>query len=341
VPIPEPTTTAEVAFATFTPDELSAVPAGLDWVWEGYLAAGQVTLLVGLWKGGKTTLISVLIARMAGGGTVGGRAVRAGRVLVVSEEDQRLWAMRGRQLGLGQHARFMCRPFRGRQPTPEDWRLLVDHVLALRDSEGLDLVVVDSLTAFLPGRSSSDAGGIADLFIALRRLTAAGVSVLVLHHPRRGSSAAGESARGGAAAREFVDILVEMSRLTSPLSDDRRRKLTGFSPYPQTPRRLVIELSPDGTDYTAVGDVGDAAADLDDGWPLLLRVLEEAGQPLTRQEILTGWPPDHRRPNAATVWRWLERAVADGRVRREGTGRPRDPFRYGVGGGEERDGDFT
>jgi hypothetical protein len=101
---------------------------------------------------------------------------------------------------------------------------------------------------------------------------------------------------------------------------------------PETPRRLVIELSPAGTDYAAVGEAGGAAAaDPDDGWPLLVRVLEEAGHPVTRQEVLTGWPAEYRRPNAATVWRWLDRAVADGRVRREGTGRRRDPFRYLVG----------
>ena len=35
--------------------------AGVTWLWHGYLAAGQVTLLTSQWKAGKTTLLSVLL----------------------------------------------------------------------------------------------------------------------------------------------------------------------------------------------------------------------------------------------------------------------------------------
>jgi hypothetical protein len=101
-----------------------------------------------------------------------------------------------------------------------------------------------------------------------------------------------------------------------------------FSRYPETPARLVIELCAGGTDYAAVGEAG--AAELDDGWPVLLRLLQQSGQPLTRPQVLAAWPADFRRPDPATVWRWLDRAVADGRVVREGTGRAHDPFRYGL-----------
>jgi hypothetical protein len=303
-------------------------------VWPGYLAAGDVTLLTGPWKGGKTTLVSVLLARMGAGGSVAGRPVRPGRAVVVSEEDLKLWAMRCRRLGIGPHARFMCRPFRGRRPTADDWRALVGHLAARRDSEGLDLVVVDPLAQFLPGSSESDPAVLADLFEPMRRLAAGGVSVLVLHHPRRGSAAAGESARGGRAVGAFVDVTAELGWVAGAYADDRRRKLVAFSRHAETPRRLVIELSPDGTAYTAVGEAG--VAELADGWPLLLRVLAEAGQPLTRPQVLAGWPADWRRPAAATVWRWLDRAVADGKVVRAGTGGRRDPFRYALAAGGDR-----
>jgi hypothetical protein len=43
---------------------------------------------------------------------------------------------------------------------------------------------------------------------------------------------------------------------------------------------------------------------------------------------LDKWPADYKKPDAATVWRWLERAVSDRRVRRDGTGRSHSPFRY-------------
>ena len=249
----------------------------------------------------------------------------------MSEEDQSLWAMRCRRLGIGPHARFMCKPFRGRRPTADEWRALADHLAGRRAAEGLDLVVVDRLATFRPGASESDPAALADLFGPLKEVAAGGVSVLVLHHPRKGSAAAGESARGGRAVGAFVDVNVELGWVGGAYADDRRRKLVAFSRYEETPRRLVIELSPDGTDYAPVGAAG--VAELDDGWLLLLRVLAEAGQSLTRPQVLAGWSADWWRPAAATVWRWLDRAVADGRVVREGTGRSRDPFRYGLAGG--------
>jgi AAA domain-containing protein len=34
------------------------------WLWPGYLGAGRVTLLTSQWKSGKTTLVSLLLARL-------------------------------------------------------------------------------------------------------------------------------------------------------------------------------------------------------------------------------------------------------------------------------------
>src|SRR5450755_3582489 len=34
-----------------------------DWLWQGYLRPGAVTLLTSLWKSGKSTLLSVLLSR--------------------------------------------------------------------------------------------------------------------------------------------------------------------------------------------------------------------------------------------------------------------------------------
>ena len=57
-------------------------------------------------------------------------------------------------------------------------------------------------------------------------------------------------------------------------------------------------------------------------------VLEDARRQLTRREILADWPPDFEAPARVTLWKWLERAVAQGLVCQEGTGRKNDPFRY-------------
>ena len=61
-----------------------------SWIWEGYLAPGNVTLLTSQWKSGKTTLISILLSRMREGGELLGHRLAKGKAVVVSEESRRL-----------------------------------------------------------------------------------------------------------------------------------------------------------------------------------------------------------------------------------------------------------
>jgi AAA domain len=318
---------AGVEFSALPMEELRRASAGLaNWLWQGYLAPGNVTLLTSQWKSGKTTLMSVLLSRMKTGGQFAGLPLRAGRATVVSEESAAHWVARSRHLDLeGGHARWICRPFRGR-PSREEWLALVDSLAVQAVERKLDLVVIDALASFLPGHSENNAGTMLDVLLPLQRLTTLGVSVLVLHHPRKGDRLEGQAARGSGALPGHVDILVEMNWFARPMDDDRRRRLIAFSRHRETPRRLVIELGPLGTDYLAYGDF--ATEEFDQGWDQLQGVLEEARGKLTRREIIKEWPQDYRPPADATLWRWLERAVGDGRVRSEGTGRRSSPFRY-------------
>ena len=64
------------------------------WLCAGYLALGSVTLLTSRWKTGKTTLISVLLARLKTGGDLAGLPVAAGRAVVLSEESSEQWLLR-------------------------------------------------------------------------------------------------------------------------------------------------------------------------------------------------------------------------------------------------------
>src|SRR5688572_19719856 len=80
-------------------DDLEQLPATQrDWIWPGYLARGAVTLLTSQWKAGKTTLLSLLLARLKGGGEVGGLTVQPARAVVVTEEPLDLWRERHERL---------------------------------------------------------------------------------------------------------------------------------------------------------------------------------------------------------------------------------------------------
>ena len=306
-------------------DELRQTAATeLRWVWAGYLAAGAVTLLTSRWKAGKTTLLSVLFAKMAAGGEVGGSAVAAGRAVVVSEESREMWRRRGERLGFGSHLAFLCRPFRGK-PTTDEWQALVDRLADEHTRRGLDLVVIDPLAAFLPGPDENHAATMLAALAPLQRLTAIGLAVLLLHHPRKASGAALEP-RGSGALPSSADVLAELDGPRPGFAGDRRRLLRAVSRFDETPAERLIELSADGTDYTVVTDAG--SEEFIGGWGVLRIVLEDASRKLTRLEVLSEWPQDHLKPSAPALWNWLERAVGAGLVAREGAGRRNAPFRY-------------
>jgi hypothetical protein len=303
-----------------------------SWVWDGYLAAGCVTLLVSQWKSGKTTLLALLLSRMKAGGELAGRAVAPGRAAVVSEEDERLWAMRHRKLDFGDAVCLFCQPFPGRRPGAKDWHDLTDALLSVHDRHGLSLAVIDPLAMFFPGGSENNAVGMMDAAAPLRRLTARGLAVLVLHHPRKGEVAPGQAARGSGALAGWADVLLEMRWGGRDVLTDRRRRLEAWSRFEQTPRRLLIELNAEGTEYLVCPEPPAAESDAEAD---VLAVLEAAG-PLTREEVLARWPGE-RPPAVTTLCRLLDRAVARGRLCRTGRGRRNDPYRYTIAGAEEGD----
>jgi hypothetical protein len=63
--------------------ELRRRRAEPNWLWRGYLAAGQVTLLTSQWKMGKTTLMAILLAKLNSGGELAGQAVTPARAAIV------------------------------------------------------------------------------------------------------------------------------------------------------------------------------------------------------------------------------------------------------------------
>ncbi len=165
----------------------AAAEAGMVWLWQGYLAPGNITLLTSQWKTGKTTLLSVMLARLRDGGSLAGLPLARGRAVVVSEEGLAHWSRRGRKLGIGNNVSFFCRPFRGR-PRTQQWLALIDRLSEMHAEHGIDLVVIDPLASFLPGRGESNAGCMLETLAPLQQLANQGMSVLVMHHPRKGKA---------------------------------------------------------------------------------------------------------------------------------------------------------
>jgi hypothetical protein len=295
------------------------------WLWHGYLAPGLITLLTGLWKSGKTTLLAVLLARLKAGGTLAGRTVAPGKAVVVSEEGPVEWARRSQALDLDGQVCWLCRPFQ-RKPLAAQWLALVDHLDTLRQAHGLSLAVLDSLAYFLPGRDENSAALMLEALEPLRQVSEQGLAVLLLHHPSKAPRGPGLAARGSGALLGFVDVYVEMDLLKYGDDTDRRRLLRARSRLEQTPRSLVIELNAAGTDYAACPD--EATVAFAASWAPVQAILEDASHRLSRREILEQWPEDFERPSRTTLWDWLTAAVERGLVLRQGTGHRNDAYRY-------------
>jgi hypothetical protein len=309
----------------------AAAGARVNWLWHGYLAPGNVTLLTSQWKAGKTTLLAILLDRMRQGGELAGLPVRAGKAVVLSEESAALWTSRSEKFDFGTHVCWICRPFRGK-PRPVQWLGLIDDLAALHREHPFDLLALDPLASFLPGRSENNADAVLDALLPLQRLTEQGVAVLAQHHPRKKAGPAGTAARGSGALSGHADILIEMHWQGEPSETDRRRRLYAWSRHEETPRQLIMELNAAGTDYTVLAESDVSYAQLP---PPLLAVLRGAWEKLMQRQILERWPADQPKPERTALWRWLEAGVRQKLIQREGKGSSSDPFCYWLVGQEE------
>src|SRR2546423_7643687 len=198
--------TGRVMSPHFWDNDVASFPdSAADWILDGFLARGNMTLLTSMWKAGKTTLLTHLLARRVTGQPLLGRPVAPGKTVVISEEPRSLSADRCRRCDFGGKLCLFPQPF-PYLPSAEQWRELMAEVAQLRHNDGVDLLVVDSLTHFV--RAENVARGILDLLMPVRELTGQGMAALLMHHPRR-KGGEGVAGRGHGALHTEVDISIE------------------------------------------------------------------------------------------------------------------------------------
>lgn len=301
------------------------------WVWYGYLSKGSLALFTSPEKIGKTTLLSVLLSKTGHGGDLAGSAVQSGRVLVVSEEDERIWAHRMEKMNLGSHIGWIIRPFVG-PPTLQQWSVLIRRIIREHQRTPFMLVVIDPLANLFPHHAENNPALLLKALAPLRQLAELDAAILLIHHPSKRDSSDQITPRGTGVLAATVDILLSLGLPVDPLPNDRRRWLRARSRYEESTPERLIEWNTAGTDYDILTDVD--AGKFVHGWTILKTVLEDANHRLTRHGVLRNWPNDFDRPHPGTLWRWLDRALADGLIARQGTGRKSDPFLYWLPGRE-------
>lgn len=303
---------------------LSAVASATDWIWEGMLARGCLTLLTGRAKVGKTTFLSHLLSAIGETDTFCGCGIQYTEALVVSEEHEQFWVRRRDEWRLGDHIAVVTKPFLARPDLPT-WEAFLAFQAEQLAGGGRGLVVFDSLPNLWPVTDENDAATVLSALMPLARLTEAGAAVLCLMHPSKSDAGEGQAMRGSSATAGYADVLLEMRRYDLTQRDDRRRVLTSYSRFPETLEELVLDYLPAG-EYRALGDRSAVARR--DRSRLLLRLLPAGSPGATLDDILASWPGDHPKPSRPTLLRELWALQENGDARRTGQGHRSDPYRY-------------
>lgn len=197
-------------------DLLDREPEPVDWIAEGVVARGTLTLLAGREKEGKSLIALALAARLAaGGGDLVGIDVQAGRALIVDGENgQREIHRRIRALGLTSEQAGQLEVF---EAVNHDLRSNLDELDRVLETHQPDLLVLDSWRS-LWGGEENDSGEVARVLDPLRALVRRHqVAAILIHHLSRAGAYRGSTAIGAS-----VEAVVALER--NPEDDDRRRR---------------------------------------------------------------------------------------------------------------------
>jgi hypothetical protein len=292
----------------------------------GWLALSHVTLIPGLWKAGKSTLIGHIIKAIATGQAFCGLTVKMGRILVISEESADLWYPRLSEAGLpADSVEFLLRPFPMGRPSPAQWIALIREIVAHVTDHVL--VVIDSIYNLWGPENENDNSEMLRWLAPLEAITKTGVALLLAGHPSKAEQSQGRAARGGGAIGGWVSILAEFRRYTPDDAANAMRVLNGFSRFTETPTEMVIELRNDV--YHAVGTRATVrATERDHRRATVLAMLPADPPGFSAAVLLEGWVEDDAPPRR-TLDLDLTALWKDKRAGRTGKGRSKtDPYCY-------------
>ena len=244
VPPPEKPVAPEGGWKCIPASALTEHVETAEWLWEGYIPCNGITLLSALWKAGKTTLLSHILKAFDGeADEFLGKPVRKCKILYVTEEMERHWSRRVKELGLGDHAWFHVQPFNVK-PGGKDWVAFLEQVQKDVEHHKFELVIFDTLAELWPVAKENDAGEVQQALAPLRKITKAGAALLLVHHLRKSGGAEYTGSRGSGVLCSFPDIIVEMTRNNADSdNDDNRRVLRAQGRYEETPKKQVLVWS--------------------------------------------------------------------------------------------------
>lgn len=313
-----PTLLGDGTFLSFNPrliSSLSPESYPIEWLWEGFLAKGHLTLFSALWKSGKSTLVAQLLKAIQKGEKFAGQATKPTKVFILSEESEGLWARRKDELDLNSPTSWvLCRPIKQRLSYSQWIELLRKSADFCKENE-IDLFIIDTIAGFWNTRDENSASEVGSALLPIKELTTNNIAVLLVHHFRKSGGDEGVASRGSGALGSEADIIIEFTRLEGQNPNDRQRKLRGLSRFEETPVEIVIELV-DG-EYVLRGTLADVSKEAKLKSVLLILNGEDE---LTSKEVWENWDTEvfGSRPSQRSIRNYISDLLLDGRAKEIG-----------------------
>lgn len=277
----------------------------IEWIWEGYIAPGLVSLLTADPKAGKTTLLAHLFHAMENSEEFLGRKIKKANVLVLTEETKGGWLRKKQDTQIiGNNVGIVSRYFYDRNQTYQ-WEEAIRELREFVRQQDIKLVVLDTLGYFWPVVDENHASMVTEALKPIHLLTEAGLAVLLIHHDRKTGGSNIKKTRGSSALSGFVDIKLGLTG-----DDTNKRTLRGDGRYEETPSKVEIELiEEDGIKKYILINTTDPAPDSQvDKLKNILHLFPTDPDGISVSEVLKNWDIGKlgTPPHKDTLRRWLK-----------------------------------
>jgi hypothetical protein len=150
---------------------------------------------------------------------------------------------------------------------------------------------------------------------------------LLVRRPDDFTIGCAKASRGSGAIPSFADTIFELRRYCPGDKNDRRRVLSGFGRWDDTPKEVVIELAQDSSEYRAHGDKQEVRQREIKHSIVAMLPNEPSGK--TAEDIAEEWPSGSP-PTKATLLAELRAGSDQGDWHREGEGKKGSPYTFWV-----------
>ncbi len=213
----------------------------LDWLVNGFLTAGGISVFAGPPKAGKSTLVRQLCKAVCRGQPFLTRDCKRGKVLYLALEEQAsLLREQYQKLDLTEHDEFYLHigPITG-QSTHADFEAVI---LDLKPS----LVVIDTMMLFTKVEDKNYAAN-NDAIEKLRNIArTTGTHILMIHHSNKNPEAEGANAiLGSVAIQGAVDCIILFKETGNPQTRYLDSKQRGGKPF----SKLMLTFNEDNLEY--------------------------------------------------------------------------------------------